>query len=117
MSTNKLSRLAQRSGLLALIALGVTSQALAQGAAAPYPPYGPNIPIITNTEGPSGAYNQDLRKEPRPNPPNEESIWNMKVEGFTDNQARPIYQPLVVNQGGREILYNGNLSGTALNPP
>jgi hypothetical protein len=109
-----LSRLARGFG--ASIALGMIAQASAQGAAPAYPPYGPDIPVITNTEGPSGAYNQDLRREPPPNPWNEESIWNMKVEGFTDNQARPIYQPLIVNQDGREILYNGNLAGTAVNP-
>ena len=40
----------------------------------------------------------------------------MKVEGFNDNQARPIYQPLIVNQDGREILYTGNLAGAAMNP-
>jgi hypothetical protein len=40
----------------------------------------------------------------------------MKVEGFNDNQGRPIYQPLVVNQNGREILYLGNLAGNILNP-
>src|ERR1700728_4948719 len=40
----------------------------------------------------------------------------MKVEGFNDNQARPIYQPLVVDQNGREILYLGNLTGNLLNP-
>ena len=33
-----------------------------------------------------------------------------------DNQGRPIYQPLVVNQDGRHILYNGNLSGDVQNP-
>ena len=108
------SRLARGFG--ACLALGMIAQASAQGAAPAYPPYGPSIPVITNTEGPSGSYNQDLRKEPPPNPWNEESIWNMKVEGFTDNQARPIYQPLIVNQDGREILYNGNLAGTAVNP-
>jgi hypothetical protein len=38
------------------------------------------------------------------------------VEGFDDNHGRPIYQPLVVNQNGREILYLGNLAGNILNP-
>jgi hypothetical protein len=40
----------------------------------------------------------------------------MKVEGFNDNRGRPIYQPLVVDQAGREILYLGNLTGNLLNP-
>jgi hypothetical protein len=109
-------RLAQRLGLSLLLAVGMASRAPAQGPAAAYPPYGSTIPVITNTERKSGAVDEDLQKEPAPNPPNQESIWNMKVEGFNDNQARPIYQPLIVNQDGREIMYNGNLAGTALNP-
>jgi hypothetical protein len=40
----------------------------------------------------------------------------MKVEGTVDNQGRPIYQPLVVEQDGRHILYNGNLAGNVQNP-
>jgi len=102
----------QGVGLSVVLALGLVAQSSAQV----YPPYGPDIPVITNTEPQSGALNQDREKEPAPNPWNEESIWNMRVEGYNDNQARPIYQPLIVNQNGREILYAGNLAGTALNP-
>jgi hypothetical protein len=116
MSHINVPRLARRLGLSVLLALGIASQAPAQVPATAYPPYGPAIPVITNTEHRSGAVNEDPQKEPAPNPAHEESIWNMKVEGFNDNQARPIYQPLIVNQNGREIMYNGNLSGTALNP-
>jgi hypothetical protein len=115
MTRNHLSRLAQRLSLLVAGALAYAAQSAAQGPVA-YPPYGPNIPVITNTEPQSGAYFQDQESEPPPNPPNQESIWNMKVEGFNDNQARPIYQPLIVNQNGREILYAGNLAGSVLNP-
>jgi hypothetical protein len=110
-------QLAKRFGFSVLLALGIASQAPAQGpAAVAYPPYGSAIPVITNTEHRSGAVGEDTQKMPAPNGPNEESIWNMKVEGFNDNQARPIYQPLIVNQDGREIMYNGNLAGTATNP-
>jgi hypothetical protein len=112
MSTLKPLNVIAGFGISAFMALGIIAQAKAQV----YPPYGPDIPVITNNESASGAYDQDRKKEPPPNPWNQESIWNMKVEGYTDNQARPIYQPLVVNQDGREILYNGNLAGTALNP-
>jgi hypothetical protein len=90
----------------------LAAPALAQA----YPPDGPNIPVIANTEGESGAAGQNL---PAPAPPkawDQESIWNMKVEGFNDNQGRPIYQPLVVDENGREILYLGNLTGNLLNP-
>lgn len=110
-----MSRLAKGLGLSVFLALGIASQAPAQGPAVAYPPYGSAIPVITNTEHRSGAVGEDTQKMPPPNGPNEESIWNMKVEGFNDNQARPIYQPLIVNQNGREIMYNGNLSGTATN--
>jgi len=116
MSHINVPRVAKGLGLSFLIALGIASQAPAQGNVAAYPPYGSSIPVITNTEHRSGAVNEDTAKMPAPNGPNEESIWNMKVEGFNDNQARPIYQPLIVNQNGREIMYNGNLSGTAVNP-
>lgn len=115
MTRNYLSRLAQRLSLLAAVALAYATPSAAQGPVA-YPPYGPNIPVVTNTEPQSGAYFQDRESEPPPNPPNQESVWNMRVEGFNDNQARPIYQPLIVNQNGREILYAGNLAGSALNP-
>ena len=111
MLTRNLSRFAVGVGLSGALAFTAT-QVIAQV----YPPFGPDIPVVTNTEPQSGAYNQDREREPPPNPWNEESIWNMKVEGYNDNQARPIYQPLVVNQNGREILYLGNLAGTALNP-
>ncbi len=116
MSKQDVARLAAGMGVAAWLALGMVSQGNAQGAAAPYPPYGTVIPKITLNEGPEGSLNQDLQKEPDPNPPNQESAWNMKVEGFNDNQGRPIYQPLVVNQGGREILYVGNINGAAVNP-
>ena len=81
-----------------------------------YPPDGPNIPAIANSEDASGAFGQNRESPPAPNAWDKESIWNMKVEGFNDNQGRPIYQPLVVNQNGREILYLGNLAGNVLNP-
>src|SRR5580658_2157875 len=116
MSHIHVPRLAKGFGCSVFLALGIASQVPAQQPAVAYPPYGSAIPVITNTEHRSGAFGEDTQKMPAPNGPNEESIWNMKVEGFTDNQARPIYQPLIVNQNGREILYNGNLAGTAMNP-
>ncbi len=98
--------------LLILSWLALAAPASAQA----YPPDGPNIPAIANTEDASGAFGQDLRAPPPPNAWDQESAWNMKVEGFDDNQGRPIYQPLIVNQDGREILYLGNLTGSLLNP-
>ena len=112
MLTRKMSLSVAGAALAGVLAFMNVTPVYAQA----YPPYRPDIPVITNTEARSGAYNQDLQREPDPGPWSEQSIWNMKVEGFNDNQARPIYQPLIVNQNGREILYLGNLAGTALNP-
>jgi hypothetical protein len=95
-----------------LLAPVLAMNALAQAN----PPDGPNIPAITNNEDASGSFGQNRESPPAPNGWDKESIWNMKVEGFSDNQGRPIYQPLVVNQNGREILYLGNLAGNILNP-
>jgi hypothetical protein len=101
-----------RGFAISLVAFTLVSPAAAQT----YPPDGPNIPVIANSEDASGAFGQDLQAPPPPKGWDEESSWNMKVEGFNDNQGRPIYQPLVVNQDGREILYLGNLTGQLLNP-
>jgi hypothetical protein len=98
--------------LFPLFTLVLAAPALAQT----YPPDGPDIPVIANTESAAGAFGQKLQAPPPPKPWDQESIWNMKVEGFNDNQGRPIYQPLVVDQNGREILYLGNLAGNLLNP-
>jgi hypothetical protein len=95
-----------------LVVMALASAASAQA----YPPDGPNIPVIANSEGGAGAYGQNLQSPPPPKAWDQESLWNMKVEGFNDNQGRPIYQPLIVNQNGREILYLGNLAGNLLNP-
>ena len=81
-----------------------------------YPPDGPDIPAIASTEDAAGAAGQNVPAPPPPKAWDQESIWNMKVEGFNDNQGRPIYQPLVVDQHGRQILYLGNLAGNLLNP-
>src|ERR1700691_6677535 len=108
----RLPLVAQTLGLSALLAAGIFGQAMAQD----YPPNGPDIPVITVNEDSSGAYDQDLKQEPAPNPPDQQSIWNMKVVGFNDNQARPVYQPLIVDEDGRYIAYMGNLAGVILNP-
>ena len=98
------------------LVLAMMTATVSSAVAQTYPPDGPNIPVIANTEDASGAFGQELTNPPPPKGWDQESIWNMKVEGFNDNQGRPIYQPLVVNQDGREILYLGNLAGNLLNP-
>src|SRR5437667_12106282 len=56
--------------------------------AASYPPNGPDFPVVTLTEGPEGAAGLPPLHVPPPNGFDQESIWNMQVVGFNDNQAR-----------------------------
>jgi hypothetical protein len=53
-----------------------------------YPPDGPNIPTVANNGDAAGAFGQNRESPPPPNGWDKESIWNMKVEGFNDNQGR-----------------------------
>jgi hypothetical protein len=78
---------------------------MAQG----YPPDGPAIPTIALTGAPS-------IQEPAPNPPGQQSQWNMEVAGYSDLQGRSAYQPIIINENGREIAYVGHHTGIALNP-
>src|SRR5205823_14299283 len=55
-------------------------------------------------------------QEPPPNPPNQQSQWNMELAGHSDLQGRSAYQPIIINQDGREIAYVGHHTGTAMNP-
>ena len=98
------------------IAVVIVSAFARSASAQATPPDGPNIPVIANTEDASGGPGETMTVPPSPKAWDQESAWNMKVEGFNDNQGRPIYQPLVVDQNGREVLYLGNLTGNLLNP-
>ncbi len=53
---------------------------------------------------------------PPPGPPDQQSAWNMELVGFNDLQGRSCYQPLIINQDGRQIAYCGHHAGTGLNP-
>jgi len=77
-----------------------------------YPPDGSAIPTV-KLNG-SGA-NISI-SEPAPNPPDQQSQWNMELAGHDDLQGRSAYQPIIVNENGREIAYVGHHTGTALNP-
>src|SRR5258705_4089966 len=77
-------------------------------AAQSYPPDGPAIPAITlNGDAPI--------QEPPPNPPNQQSQWNMELVGQSDLQGRSAYQPIIINENGREIAYVGHHTGAAMN--
>lgn len=97
------------SGLL----FGLPGVASAQG----YIPDGPNVPVITLNEGRKGAAGLPPLPVPSPNRWDQESIWNMKVVGFNDNQGRPSSDDgWIENQNGRYILYMTDSGGSAYNP-
>src|SRR5579872_5508562 len=86
-------------------------------AAQSYPPEGGDFPAITLDEGPGGEPALPALKVPPPKPGNQQSIWNMKVVGYNDAQARPSSDDgWVENQNGRYIVYMTSTGGSALNP-
>jgi hypothetical protein len=111
-------RMARRFGLSALVGLsglafGLSSTPWAQA----YPPDGPDIPTITLNEGQEGAAGLPPLPVPPPNGFNQESIWNMRVVGFNDNQGRPSSDDgWIENQNGRYIVYMTSTGGTMFNP-
>jgi hypothetical protein len=115
---NDLCRMARGFGLSFLVgfsglALGLSGAAWAQA----YPPDGPNIPTITLNEGQEGAAGLRPLEVPPPKGFNQESIWNMKVVGFNDNQGRPSSDDgWIENQNGRYIVYMTSTGGSMLNP-
>jgi hypothetical protein len=74
-----------------------------------YPPDGPAIPTVALTGAPASL-------EPAPNAPDQQSQWNTELAGFNDLQGRSAYQPIIINEGGREIAYVGHHTGSAMNP-
>lgn len=93
-----------------LLAVGLPLSLMAQAN----PPNGPTIPTAALTEGGAGATRQE--SPPPPRGWDEQSEWNMELIGFNDLQGRSTYQPIIINQNGREIAYLGHHAGTALNP-
>src|SRR5580658_3803557 len=111
-------RMARGFGLSFLVGLsglvfGLSGAASAQG----YLPDGPNVPIVTLNESQEGAAGLPPLPVPPPNGWNQQSIWNMKVVGFNDNQGRPSSDDgWIENQNGRYILYMTDSGGSAYNP-
>ncbi len=92
--------------LLFLLGVAAPLSLMAQGA---YPPFAPTIPTVTLTGAPA-------IQEPAPNPPDQQSAWNMELAGYSDLQGRSAYQPIIINENGREIAYVGHHTGSAMNP-
>jgi hypothetical protein len=82
-----------------------------------YPPNGPDFPTITLNEGTDGAAGLPPLRVPPPNGFDQESIWNMQVVGFNDNQGRPSSDDgWIENQNGRYIVYVTSTGGSMFNP-
>ena len=111
-------RMARSLGLSFLVGFfglvsGLSGVASAQG----YLPDGPNVPTVTLNEGPEGAAGLSPLRVPPPNGWNDQSIWNMEVVGFNDNQGRPSSDDgWIENQNGQYILYMTDSGGRAYNP-
>ena len=80
---------------IALQLLAVAQQAL--------PPNGPAIPVVRLTGG-----GTDPGQPPPVKPADQPSTWNMEIVGHDDLQGRSAYQPLIINQNGRQIAYVGH---------
>src|SRR5580765_7231147 len=89
--------------------------ALAVVAASPavtaqrYPPDGSAIPTVTLNASPAN-------QQPAPNSANQQSAWNTELAGHSDLQGRSAYQPIIINENGREIAYVGHHTGKMTNP-
>jgi hypothetical protein len=69
-----------------------------------YIPNGPAIPPVALTGGGSPP----PAPAPAPGPRDRASQWNMELVGHNDLQGRSAYQPLIINQDGRQIAYVGH---------
>jgi hypothetical protein len=95
--------------LLLLAAAGASAQT--------YLPDGPDVPTIASSEGPAGAAGLKPLTVPPPKGWDQQSIWNMQIVGFNDNQGRASSDDgWIENQNGRYILYMANSPGKELNP-
>jgi hypothetical protein len=95
--------------LLVLFLLAVaTAIPLSVIAQQNYPPNAPTIPAITLNGMPA-------MQEPAAKPANQQSAWNTELAGHDDLQGRSAYQPLIINENGREIAYVGHHTGSAMN--
>ncbi|NNE38931.1 MAG: hypothetical protein HKN08_11545, partial [Gammaproteobacteria bacterium] len=83
--------------VICLLATALSAPVVAQQ----YPPNGPHIPPITLT----GGGHPPPEQPPPPGPRDVASAWNMEVVGYNDLQGRSAYQPLIINQDGRQIAY------------
>src|SRR2546425_4960650 len=94
---------------LVTCALAVAFGTSSTGKAQSYPPDGSTIPTVTLNGSPAN-------RQPAPKPANQQSAWNTELAGHSDLQGRSAYQPIIINENGREIAYVGHHTGSAMNP-
>jgi hypothetical protein len=100
-----------------LIGLGMLSLVRHTSAAQLFIPDGPDVPAIVLNEGQSGVADQAPLPVPPPKGWDQQSIWNMQVVGFQDNQGRPSSDDgWIENQNGRYVAYMADSPGKAQNP-
>src|SRR5213592_4649609 len=90
--------------LLVTCALAVTFGTSSTGTAQSYPPNASTIPTVSLNGSPAN-------RRPAPKPPNQQSAWNAELAGHSDLQGRSAYQPIIINENGREIAYVGHHTG------
>src|SRR5437660_11361565 len=95
--------------LLVTCALAVTLATSSIATAQIYPPDGSAIPTVTLNGSPAN-------RQPAPRPANQQSAWNTELAGHSDLQGRSAYQPIIINENGREIAYAGHHPGKLANP-
>lgn len=101
----------------ALSMLGLWSLLCRNAAAQPYIPDGPDVPTVVLNESQSGAAGLPPLPVPPPKAWDQQSIWNMQVVGFQNNQGRASSDDgWIENQNGRYIAYMADSPGNALNP-
>src|SRR3979409_152866 len=90
--------------LLVTGALAVSFGTVSSSTAQSYPPDASTIPTVTLNGSPRN-------RQPAPKPANRQSAWNTELAGHSDLQGRSAYQPIIVNENGREIAYVGHHTG------
>ena len=102
---------------VSMIGLCLWSLVARAGGPSVYLPDGPDVPTVALNEGQSGAAGLPPLPVPPPNQWDQQSIWNMQVVGFQDNQGRASSDDgWIENQSGRYIAYMADSPGKALNP-
>lgn len=111
---NACMTICKRQNFLRLMVMLFTALSVASVTAQQYPPNRPHIPGISLTGGGSPP----SEAPPPPGPREVSSAWNMEQVGHNDLQGRSAYQPLIINQNGRQIAYVGHHGSQApiLNP-